>query len=280
LTYLSNGLEIFFAIGFCIVIVIIFTYITKMGSILAILVFPVLDYSLFVFYPTLPYNIFFTIISLHIICIGLYKIITEKKIIIKDGTFLSHWWRVAVRPFAILFLIFYLFISQLMILILIGIVVLVFLMLDLTRILHKRTNELLTQRIKHIFKKSEEKRFSSMTIFLIATFLAILLFEKSIAITAVVFLIFGDIFSKIFGMAFGRHEIFDKTLEGTLAFLGSVLITGYIIFFSPLNISLIVLICGGIVAPLSEIMPIDINDNFIVPILSGVAMTVAIFFGY
>jgi glycerol-3-phosphate acyltransferase PlsY len=119
-----------------------------------------------------------------------------------------------------------------------------------------------------------------MTIFLIATFLAVLLFEKSIAITAVVFLIFGDIFSKIFGMAFGRHRIFDKTIEGTLAFLGSVLITGYIIFFSPLNISLIVLICGGIVAPISEILPIDINDNFTVPILSGVAMTVALFFGY
>jgi len=280
LVYISNGLEIFFAIGFCIVIVVLFIYITKMGSILSILVFPVLDFSLFVFYPTLPYNIFFTLISIHIIFIGLYKIIKEKKIVIKDETFLSHWWRVAIRPVAILFLVFYLFISQLMILILVGIVVLVFLTIDLTRILHKRTNELLTQRIKYIFKKTEQKRFSSMTIFLIAIFFAILLFEKNIAITSVVFLIFGDIFSKIFGMAFGRHKIFDKTLEGTLAFLGSVLITGYIIYFSPLNISLIVLICGGIVAPISEIMPIDINDNFTVPILSGVAMTAALFFGF
>jgi glycerol-3-phosphate acyltransferase PlsY len=84
-------------------------------------------------------------------------------------------------------------------------------------------------------------------------------------------------FGKIFGLAYGRHKIFDKTLEGTLACFGSVIISGFILFTS-LNIPLIVLIAGGIAAPLIELLPIGINDNFTVPIISGAVMTAVMIF--
>jgi len=104
-----------------------------------------------------------------------------------------------------------------------------------------------------------------------------ILFDKNIAITSLVFLIFGDIFGKIFGLAFGKHKIFDKTVEGTLAYVGRVLICGYFIF-TLLDIPLIVLICGGIIAPITELFSFGIDDNFSVPIVTGAVMTVVTLF--
>ena len=109
-------------------------------------------------------------------------------------------------------------------------------------------------------------------------FITILLFQKNVAIIASSFLIFGDSFGKLFGLAFGRHKILDKTLEGTLAYAGSVLIMGYFLYIN-LEISLIVLILGGISAPLVEMFSMNLNDNLTVPLITGSIMTVALLFG-
>lgn len=277
-SYMVLNLNILFFLFYLMILVVIFTYVTKVGNLLAVIVLPPLAYFVFINYPGNLYNIFFTLILAQIVAIGLYNIIHRKLIVIKDENFKARWWRVATRPFAILFVIFYIFYSQGVALVIIGIVALVFIGLDVSRIIHKQTDELLTERIKLIFKKSESKKFSSMTIFLCAAFITMLLFEKNIAISALVFLIFGDIFSKIFGLAFGRHKIFDKSLEGTLAYVGSVLIIGYILF-TLLNINLGILIVGGITAPLVELFSFQLNDNFTVSLISGTTMTVAKFFG-
>ncbi len=276
--YLTTSFELFYVLLLLLILVIIFTYISKAGTLLPVILFPLLGYSVFIIYPTSGFNLFFVLILVHIASIGMYKVITEKKLVITDEAFLSSWWRVAIRPVSLLFLIF-VFIDYQLGLSVIGIVCLCFVALDIFRFLHKRTNILLTEKIKAIFRKGEEKRFSTMTIFLISTFLTVLFFIPiEIAITALTFLVFGDMFAKIFGLAYGRHKIFEKSLEGTLAYIGSVIILGYILYTS-LDIPLIMLISGGIAAPLIELLPIGINDNFSVPMISGAVMkAVEIFF--
>jgi glycerol-3-phosphate acyltransferase PlsY len=260
-----------FVIFLLLVLLIIFSYISKAGSLMPIILFPLLGYSVFYIYPTSGFNLFFVIILIHIATIGMYKVITEKKLVITDERFLSNWWRVAIRPVALLFLIFE-FMDHQLGLSVIGIVSLSFIALDIFRFLHKRTNILLTEKTTAIFRKGEEKKFSTMTIFLISTIIIMLLFEIEVAITSLIFLVFGDMYGKIFGLAYGRHKIFEKTLEGTLAFYGSVIIFGYILY-TTVNVPLLILISGGIAAPLIELLPIGINDNFTVPIISGAVMT-------
>ena len=275
--YLTVGFQLFYVLIFLLILVAIFTYISKAGSLLPMVLFPLLGFSVFILYPTSGFNLFFVIILIHIASIGMYKVITEKKLVITDEAFLASWWRVAIRPVSLLFLIFY-FIDVQLGLSVIGIVCLCFIGLDIFRFLNKRTNVLLTEKTTAIFRKGEEKRFSSMTIFLISSFLILLFFEIEIAITSLIFLVFGDMSAKIFGLAYGRHKIFEKTLEGSLANIGSVIIFGYILFFT-LDIPLILLISGGIAAVLIELLPIGINDNFTIPIISGAVMTaVKIFF--
>jgi glycerol-3-phosphate acyltransferase PlsY len=271
INYLTVRFDIFYVIIFLILLIVIFMYISKAGTLLPVILFPLLGYSVFLIYPTSGYNLFFVIILVHIATVGMYKVITEKKLVINDEEFLANWWRVAIRPVAMLFLIFY-FIDKQLGLFIIGIVSLCFISLDIFRFLHKQTNILLTEKTKAIFRKGEESKFSSMTIFLISTFIILLFFEIEIAITALVFLVFGDMFGKIFGLAYGRHYIFEKTLEGSLAYVGSVIISGFILY-TTLDLPLIILISGGIAAPLIELLPVGINDNFTVPIISGAVMT-------
>ncbi len=279
--YLITSFELFYVLLLLLVLVIIFTYISKAGTLLPVILFPLLGYSVFIIYPTSGFNLFFVLLLFHIATVGMYKVITEKKLVITEEAFISSWWRVAIRPVSLSFLIF-VFIDHQLGLSVIGIVCLCFIALDIFRFLHKRTNVLLTEKIKAIFRKGEENRFSTMTLFLMSTFLTVLFFtpiESGIAITALSFLVFGDMSAKIFGLAYGRHKIFEKTIEGTLAYIGTVIIIGYILNTS-LDIHIIILISGGIAAPLIELLPVGVNDNFTVPIISGAVMTaVKIFFG-
>jgi glycerol-3-phosphate acyltransferase PlsY len=288
LAYLLNYLLIapemlLFIFTYLIFVLAIFVFVTKTGIIVAIIALGLIGYAAFIYYPENPYNLFFLIVVVYDMSVSLYDTIKGKVIKIENENFKTHWWRVATRPFAFLFIIFYMIFTQIVALLIIGIVAIVFIVLDMTRFLNKQTNELLTVKIKSIFRKNEAKKFSSMTIFLVATFISILLFEQGIAITALTFLIFGDIFSKIFGLAYGRHKIFQKTLEGTLAYFGCVLICGFVLYnilpLFEITLPLLVLIIGGITAPLVELFSFQLNDNFTVSLISGSVMTVARVFG-
>lgn len=271
---------IFFLFMFYLLIIVgIFYYISRIGNLLGVMVLPLLGYAVFLNFPGNQYNLFFWIILGQIVAIGIINIIERGSFKIEDETFKTHWWRVAIRPFAILFIIFYVFNPHLITLELIGIVALFFIAFDIYRFMSKQANELIAKKVKALLRKNEFKKFSSMTIFLVSMFITILLFQKNIAIIASSFLIFGDSFSKLFGLAFGKHKILDKSLEGSLAYLGSALIMGYILYAN-LEISLVVLIIGAASAPIIEILSVNINDNLTVPLISGAIMTALLLFGF
>ena len=62
--YLTVSFNIFYVIIFLLILVAIFTYISKAGSLLPVVLFPLLGYSVFLIYPTSGYNLFFVIIHL------------------------------------------------------------------------------------------------------------------------------------------------------------------------------------------------------------------------
>ena len=242
------------------------------------MVLPLLAYAIWISYPFNIHNFFITILLGQIVIIGIYNIINHKLFQIEDEDFRTRWWRVVTRPFAFLFIFFYLIFDQLFALIFLGSVACIFILLDLIRIFHEKSDKVIIEKAKKIYRKEERKTFSSMTVFLVSLFISILLFEKDIAIAATTFLVFGDTFGKIFGLAFGKKWIIKnrKSIEGTLAYIGAMLIFGYILFTS-LNISFWILLIGCLTAPLVELLSIrPVNDNLTVPLISGVTMTVAL----
>ena len=276
--YLTLNIAILYFLIFEIILVGIFTYISRRGTLLALIVIPPFGYFIWVTYPGNPFNLFLWIILAQIVSINIYNVINMKVIQITDENFLGHKWRVIMRPLSIIFVVFYVVYSKNPTLLFIGSVALVFILLDIIRFLHKQTNVVLHEKAKALFRKNEFQRFSSMTVFLVAFFITILVFPPAIAITASTFLIFGDTFGKIFGLAFGKHKILNKTVEGTLAYYGCMMICGYVLY-TLLDISPLVLIIGGLSAPVIELFSMGLNDNITVPLFSGAIMYVVFLAG-
>ena len=171
-------------------------------------------------------------------------------------------WRIAARPFALLFIPIRIYAGDRFLLYLIGILALIVISIDLYRLFSRRQLSLL-------FKRSEIHRFSSMTSFLVAAFLIFLLFPTDIAYLCLVFILFGDMAAKFFGLGFGRIRIVqERTLEGSLGFLTGCLYAGFLAA-SLFDIPFSKLLAGALFATLFELFSFNLDDNFTVGILTG-----------
>jgi len=197
---------------------------------------------------------------------------------IKSGYRLSEktrttikWTRFAARPFAVLFIIIYFQTSKGFILKLTGGVALAFLIFDLVRLSKAGINKAVMKTLSFAFKSKEEKTFSSMTHFTVASFLSFLLFPGKIASCSILFPVFGDMFAKLMGSEYGRRRLFEKTLEGFIAYVTFGVTAGYI--YSILaNFPFPLAIIGALVGAISEVLPWKLDDNLSGSLFSGLAI--------
>ncbi len=272
--YLTMGALPWETLLFLAVIVLIFACVAKHGEVISVIVLPVLSYAILIHAPDDDFNLYLVLIAVYIMSVGIYNIVTRKLLVISDAVFLFYWWRVVLRPVAVLFILYYVHYSRKATLLLIGAVSFIFLYLDFVRLRSKRINQELITKVQPLFKIKEQGRLSSMSFFMVAAFLTVLFFDKMIAIASLMFLIFGDLFAKIFGLAYGKHRLFHKTIEGSLAYFASALI-GIYILTTAMQAPLPLLVVGAIAATIVESLPLRIDDNFSVAIVSGTVMTIA-----
>jgi glycerol-3-phosphate acyltransferase PlsY len=262
-------------LAFC---VFSFVHISKKGEIVGATVLPVLSILILVFSPFQKYQVFILSIIAYIFLVDILNIRQFKLLNASlDKVKMEINWRLYLRPLAVLLVINYLRADKKQALTLIGSIVLFFLLLDLIRLFSKKVNVFFFKKVKDLYKSREYSKFSSITVFLFASFLTVLLFEKPIAILAVSYLIFGDFFSKFFGIHFGRTKTFEKTLEGSLAHFNACLIAGYI-FLHFVSVPIPAYLTGVFVASASEFLPLGVNDNFSVALLSASSMYVFLLF--
>ena len=262
-------------LAFC---VFSFTHISKKGEIVSAVVLPMISILVLVFSPPQKYQLFILSVIAYILLIDILNILRFKLLSLPlDKVKMEINWRLYLRPLAVLLIINYLRTDKKQALTLIGSVALFFLALDLIRLFSKKINVFFFKKVKELYKTKEYKKFSSITLFLFASFLSVLLFDKSIAVLAVSYLIFGDFFSKFFGIYFGRTRIFEKTFEGSLAHFNACLISGYI-FLHFVSVPIPAYLTGVFVASLSEVLPLGVNDNFSVALLSASSMYVFLLF--
>ncbi|MGB9765412.1 MAG: glycerol-3-phosphate acyltransferase [Candidatus Saccharicenans sp.] len=253
--------------------VIVFSLIAKKGEFVGLVILPFLGLLTAIFLPSVPYLFFILSLIIYIFFINILNLYHQKALSwkeFKEKDLIS--WRIYLRPLAFILVIFYLLTDRNKALTAIGAITLFFLLADLIRLSSSRVNFFFFQRIKNIFKNKEQKKFSSITIFLFALFLTILIFEKNVAILAAAFLTFGDFFSKFFGIKFGRRKIFNKSLEGSLAHFTACLEAAYLLSHY-LGTPFQVYLAGAAAATVFELLPLGVDDNFSVSLLSASVMT-------
>jgi len=248
-------------------------FIFRQGALVAITVLPVLYALLAWRADDTAYRTLITVIVAYILVVnvrrarrsGLFSVSKE------TGRAMRHL-RVLLRPLALAFPVMYLFLPKQTMLLLVGSVTLFFITLDVVRLVSRRANVVLLEKGSFFFRRADEATFSSATLFLCGSFLAIFLFSQEIATTALVYLTVGDTIAKFIGLEHGRTRVFTKTLEGSLAHLFVCASAGFawslLVPITPVQYLL-----GAVAATLTELAPLDLNDNFTVPIVSGVVMT-------
>ncbi|KAB2880934.1 hypothetical protein F9K33_02950 [bacterium] len=141
-------------------------------------------------------------------------------------------------------------------------------LIEYARLAHTSINRFFHKIFGSMLRDTESFHYSGATYLLISSFLVILVFHKEIAILCLLFLIFGDGFAAIIGKTFGRTKLFNKTLEGTLAFLIIAVGIGFFFNYIPMSIRL----TGALAAAVIELLPMRTSDNLRIPIISGSIM--------
>ena len=270
LSWTSLALLAGFTLGFYIIF--------RRGDLIGVFVLPILYFFLLRSGPPLAITVSLSLVMGYIFSINLYNTYRYELIKLKPETrqAIKHL-RVLMRPGAMAFPILYLYFGKRSVLILLGSLVLAFLSIDLVRLLSKRINVFLFRKGKAFFREKERHTFSSATLFLTSSFLTILLFKKEIASLAIIFLTFGDIFAKFAGLEHGKIRVFEKTLRGSLAYFVSCLIGGYL-WSLVLPVPTLQIVLGSFGAAVTELLPLGVDDNFSIPLISASVMTVITIF--
>jgi dolichol kinase len=152
--------------------------------------------------------------------------------------------------------------------------------IDIVRLRKLPLHGFLNRLVGPVLRDHEEEDFAGASYILSASFLSILLFHKSVAIAAISFIILGDIAAALIGRRFGKTKIpwsltkvnpfgnDRKSLAGSLSCLLMCLAVAMVIPQLPLWIGII----GAVTATVVEGISLPVNDNFSVPLLSGLCM--------
>ena len=103
----------------------------------------------------------------------------------------------------------------------------------------------------------------------VGALITIAVVPQPFCILALFFLAFGDTLAALIGMKFPLVKIGSKTLSGSLACFTMCLFTGIVLDF---KISLEIILIGAFAATIAELASMKINDNLLIPLLSGSAM--------
>lgn len=158
--------------------------------------------------------------------------------------------------------------------------------IEYTRLRFPKINEFAIRSMGPIMRKNEVNRMSGTPFYIGSVLLSVMIFPKPIAVLSILFLAIGDPISSIFGISWGHKGIRfsnGKSLVGTAAGMGicCIITFFYLVFINvpPLQ-SVCIALAGGLAGGGAEMIPLDIDDNFSIPLVSGLALWVAfLFFG-
>lgn len=129
-----------------------------------------------------------------------------------------------------------------------------------------------------VMRQHEVDKISGIPFYIASCLFSVQVFPNPIAHLAILYLVFGDPSSSFFGVLLGRDKLFpNKSLQGTLGgFLVCAVVTAvYLRWLGPWDERWLVLsMLGGVAGALAELLPVNIDDNFAIPVISGAFMTV------
>ncbi|MEA1985215.1 MAG: SEC59/DGK1/VTE5 family protein [Euryarchaeota archaeon] len=176
--------------------------------------------------------------------------------------------RKGVHLTSVIIILVYAFFGKQSVLIVLIVYLIVMLFLEYLRLKHRIKVPL----FHGLFREKEQHRISGHVYFTIGAIVSIILFNRDIAYACILMTTFGDMSAALIGKTYGRTFITGngKTLEGSLAEFVVDLFVGYI-FIGHWFVVLIMAIAATVV----EATVSKIDDNLVIPVVSGIVGQVA-----
>jgi len=154
-----------------------------------------------------------------------------------------------------------------------AVLVAMILAIDISRLKILAFNRFFYRHFESFIRKSEEHKLTGTAPYVLGVALSLLFYRTDIAAAAVCFLAFGDVTATTVGERYGKTKISgEKTLEGTLAFVAAAVLGGFSLSFVGISLMHGLILAGALTAAAVELVPLPVNDNAVIPLVSGGVM--------
>ena len=145
-----------------------------------------------------------------------------------------------------------------------------FVLFEIFRIKHSNLNRLYFQFFGRVTRDFERARLTGAAYVMISSSILLLFFDMYVCIASILIMSYSDTAAAIIGKKYGKVKVFNKTLEGSLAFF----VVGLVIVLAIYpNISLFYSFLALMIATIVELLPLKINDNLSVPLSVALIMS-------
>ncbi len=151
--------------------------------------------------------------------------------------------------------------------------------LEIARLNIPAWNRFLYTRFGSFIRQNEERKLTGTVPYILGVAVSLYAYSTDVAATAICFLAFGDVAATTIGERYGKTKIGDKSLEGSIAFVVAALAAGVALHLLGLGLAPVVLVIGAITAAGVELLPLRLNDNLMIPVLTGAVMEFALGWG-
>ena len=153
---------------------------------------------------------------------------------------------------------------------------------DIIRQKNPDLNSKLTKILRPIMRATELNRLAGTTYLLTGVLLIALVFTPDVVALSLLYLAFADPIASYVGIKYGKDKIFGhKSVQGFMAafVVCAVMTSLYLTYYHVPEHILIVSLLGGLVGALAELIPVGkIDDNFSMPVLSCIGLTILFYF--
>jgi len=157
-----------------------------------------------------------------------------------------------------------------------GLFFLIVIAADIARLKVPAINRFVFTRFGNFIRESEKNKLTGTPPYVLGIGLSLFLYSHEIATAAICFLAFGDVAATTIGERYGKTRIGDKSMEGTIAFAIAAMIVGFVLVSASMNLPITVIMIGAIISAGVELIPLPLNDNLVIPVVSGGVMELAL----
>ncbi len=159
-----------------------------------------------------------------------------------------------------------------------AVITIILMLFDLLKARYKPFKSFIMRFFGKVLRENElEGGMTASTIVVASAAFTIFIFREEIAVVVLLYLSLGDSAAALVGKHFGRIKLVgNRTLEGSLAALNTCLIVSlFALWVSPdfgWYLTPATLLVGSLVATMSELLYLPLDDNFRIPVFAGLAM--------